>query len=360
MSSDSESLPNETASEAVRPIPTVLLLHGKGGSPNGTVKKLQTLLEQHWPGIEFVRPALPHSDLGVPAQASVEYLLQMQIPQGSLVIGVSLGGLVAAKLQETGRQDIHVLAISSPTWADAVHLDRLSTRRLAFYSSRDEVIASRVAGWPKLAAFSRDFEWLSHDTDQHLRYIVRLFDWYFEGRLADRIDHIRSESTTRQELDEIVWRSMADAPRDRSPWRESPWSSGRPQTFAEMEQVMESGHDWEYAWSDWLHQFISRKDPRCLGEEPPSGFPPARRAMLAGTAEFFAKLYGLPKPVWVEKPEYFLPELDYYGCVISFGDGQYGLLMPETGAEDYRLRARTPKEFLRHNIILPARDLTVL
>jgi hypothetical protein len=82
--------------------------------------------------------------------------------------------------------------------------------------------------------------------------------------------------------------------------------------------------------------------------------------MLAGTAEFFAKLYGLPKPVWVEKPEYFLPELDYYGCVISFGDGQYGLLMPETGAEDYRLRARTPKEFLRHNIILPARDLTVL
>jgi predicted esterase YcpF (UPF0227 family) len=112
MSSDSESLPNETASEAVWPIPAVLLLHGKGGSPNGTVKKLQTVLEQHWPGLEFVRPALPHSDLGVPAQASVEYLLQMQIPYGSLVIGVSLGGLVAAKLQEIGRRDIQVLAIS--------------------------------------------------------------------------------------------------------------------------------------------------------------------------------------------------------------------------------------------------------
>src|ERR1700733_1727748 len=110
MSNDSESVWTETALEHVWPVPAVYLLHGKGGSPNGTVKKLQAVLEQHWPGLEFVRPALPHSDLGVPAQASVEYLLQMQIPYGSLVIGVSLGGLVAAKLQEIGRRDIQVLA----------------------------------------------------------------------------------------------------------------------------------------------------------------------------------------------------------------------------------------------------------
>jgi hypothetical protein len=33
--------------------------------------------------------------------------------------------------------------------------------------------------------------------------------------------------------------------------------------------------------------------------------------MMAGTAKFFARLYELPKPLWVEKPEYFLPELEY-------------------------------------------------
>jgi hypothetical protein len=29
-----------------------------------------------------------------------------------------------------------------------------------------------------------------------------------------------------------------------------------------------------------------------------------RRAMMAGAAEFFANLYELPKPVWVDKPKY--------------------------------------------------------
>ncbi len=358
--SDSQNLRDEAELDRVWPISSVLLLHGKGGSPNGTVNKLQNALERHWPGLEFVRPTLPHSDPNVPAEVSVEHIMQMQVPNGALLVGISLGGLVAAKLQELGRDDLKVITISSPIWADNVVLEKHAEQRIGFYSSRDAVIASRVRSWPELTSFSRDFDWLSHDTDQHLWYIVRLIDWCLEGSLTRRIDHVRNESTTLEERDDIVWRSMADTRKVSSPWRESPWSGGRPQTFAEIGQVMQSGHDWEYAWSDWLHEFIFRKDLRCLAEEPPSRFPPERRAMLAGTAEFFAKLYGLPKPAWVDKPEYFLQELDYYGCVIDFGDGQNALLMPETEAEDCRLRARTPKEFLRRNILLPARGLTVL
>jgi pimeloyl-ACP methyl ester carboxylesterase len=360
MSSDSQNLRDEAGLDRVWPISSVFLLHGKGGSPNGTVNKLQNVLERHWPGLEFVRPALPHSDPNVPAEVSVEYLMQMQVPNGALLVGISLGGLVAAKLQELGREDLKVITISSPTWADNVLLEKRAELRIAFYSSRDAVIAPRVLRWPELASFSRDFDWLSHDTDQHLRYVVRFFDWCLEGSLARLIDHVQNESSTQQERDDAVWRSMADTRKVSSPWRESPWSGGRPQTFAEIGQVMESGHDWEYAWSDWLHEFIFRKDLRCLAEEPPSRFPRERRAMLAATAEFFAKLYGLTKPTWVHKPEYFLPKLDYYGCVINFGEAENALLMPETEAEDCRLRARTPKEFLRRNILLPARGLTVL
>ena len=96
-------------------VPAVYLLHGKGGSPSGTVAKLQERLQQDWPELKFVRPALPHGDPAVPAEVSVEFLRKLPLETGSLMIGVSLGGLVAAKLQEDSRPDLHVICISSPT-----------------------------------------------------------------------------------------------------------------------------------------------------------------------------------------------------------------------------------------------------
>jgi hypothetical protein len=52
--------------------------------------------------------------------------------------------------------------------------------RVAFYSSHDEVIAGRIAGWPQLAqAF--DLPWLSHDTDAHKRELARLVFAYLDG-----------------------------------------------------------------------------------------------------------------------------------------------------------------------------------
>jgi len=182
MTDDSESDFCQTR-EQIWPIPAVYLVHGKGGSPAGTVRRIEALLERHWPGLEFFRPLLPHSNPQIPADCSVEHLLRMEIPQGALLLGISLGGMVAAKLQETGRKDLKVISISSPTWADAVTLDRRADHRLAFYSSCDSVIASRVSEWPRLASFQCDFNWLSHDTDQHLKRIARIFDWHLEGTL---------------------------------------------------------------------------------------------------------------------------------------------------------------------------------
>ena len=154
--------------------------------------KIESILSQHWPGLEFRRPTMPHSDPSVLAEESVEFLQSLEIPQGALLLGISLGGLVAAKLQELDRPDLQVMAISSPTWADAVRLETKQNRRLAFYSSKDAVIAERVDDWLKLAAFSRDLDWLSHETDQHLKYIARIFDWYLGGTLPYLIGSIRS------------------------------------------------------------------------------------------------------------------------------------------------------------------------
>lgn len=114
-------------------VPAVYLLHGKGGSPNGTVAKLQECLQQDWPELRYIRPALPHGDPAVPAEVSVEFLRNLLLETGSLVIGVSLGELVAAKLQEDSRPDLHVICISSPTWADGVKLERRTVNRVALY-----------------------------------------------------------------------------------------------------------------------------------------------------------------------------------------------------------------------------------
>lgn len=347
-------------SEQVWPIPAIYLLHGKGGSPSGTVKKIEGVLERHWPGLEFFRPLLPHSDPEVRAQDSVEYLLGVGIPKGALLLGISLGGTVAAKLQEAGRGDLKVIAISSPSYADGVVLGRHAENRLAFYSSQDDVIASRVSEWPSLASFHRDFDWLTHDTDRHLKQVVRVFDWYLEGSLSEWIDKVLSKSSTRAETDDIVWKAMTEAPADRTPWREGAWTGGWPRTFAEIGLAIQSGADWEDAWSGWGHALMFGRDARCLAEEPPDWFLPARRAMMAGAAEFLARVYGLPVPDWTSKAEYFLPEPDYSNCAISFGDGEYALILPETEDDDCRLRAGTPKEMLRRNVIFAARNLTVL
>jgi predicted esterase YcpF (UPF0227 family) len=322
MEPETASTPNQPEIEPVFPISAVYLLHGKGGSPDGTVRKLQAVLEQHWPGLNFVRPRLPHHHPAVPAEESVRELLRLEIPQSSLLVGISLGGLVAAKLQEAGRDDLQVMALSSPTVADAVALERRAERRLAFYSSKDTVIASRIANWPELASLQRDFDWLTHDTDQHLKYIARLFDWYLEGMLPDWIDTIQRSSLTTLETDETVWASMAQV-RPRAAWQEREWWGGRPRDFAEIGKAMRAGAYWSTAWCDWLHEFVYLKDARCLAAEPPEWFAMERRAMMAGVAEFFARLYGLPKPQWVEKPEYFLVELEYLAyCVEETDDGE--------------------------------------
>jgi predicted esterase YcpF (UPF0227 family) len=352
---------NQTEAEPVLPIPAVYLLHGKGGSPDGTVRKLQNVLEHHWPGLDFIRPRLPHHDPAVPAERSVRELLQFRIPQGSLLVGVSLGGLVAARLQEVGRSDLQVFAISSPTFADGVALETRAERRLAFYSSKDAVIESRIADWPRLASFQRNLEWLTHDTDQHLKYIARLFDWHLEGMLPKWIDTIRESSSTTQERDEIVWKSMMQLSNRNLAWDESEWRGGRPRDFAEVGKAMRAGRSWDVAWGDWLHAFVGRKDARCLAAEPPAWFSVERRAMMAGTAEFFARLYELPKPPWVDEPEYFLAEMEYLAyCVTATDDGEFMAFPPLSEAALYRMKARSPKEMLRRNVIYEARSLTVL
>ncbi len=162
----------------------IILLHGKGGSPDGSVSQLEKELRRYIPASIpeelFQRPKLLHSAPNALAEESLADLAARNLPEKAVVIGVSLGGLVAAKLQEQGRYDLSVICISSPTWADGVRLEKRMPNRIAFYSSRDEVIAGRTGKWPQLAqAF--DLPWLTHDTDQHKGPLAKLVVVYMKG-----------------------------------------------------------------------------------------------------------------------------------------------------------------------------------
>jgi len=168
----------------------IFLLHGKGGSPEGSAKQLEEALRRCCPASAsgsclFHRPRLLHSDPGAPAEDSLADLRKRGMPENAALIGISLGGLVAAKLQEEGREDVHVICISSPTWCDNVRLERRMPKRVAFYSSNDEVIAGRTADWPRLAqAF--DLPWLTHDTDAHKQELAQLAFAYLDGNSVSR------------------------------------------------------------------------------------------------------------------------------------------------------------------------------
>ncbi len=101
------------------------------------------------------------------------------IEPGALAVGISLGGLVAAKLQESGREDLHVICISSPTRDSGVELRRKLPHRVAFYLSEDEVIAGRTSR-PDLAQ-AYGLPWLSHDTDAHKEALVHLIVPYMSN-----------------------------------------------------------------------------------------------------------------------------------------------------------------------------------
>lgn len=165
--------------------PAIYLLHGKGGSPNGSVLQLETELRICEPKLNYLRPPMPHSDPAVMPSASVEHLRSLELPEGTLVVGVSLGGLVAAKLQELDRADLHVICISSPTYADDTELNKRMEHRLSLYSSTDSVIAGRAERWPQLAE-AHDLPWLDHDTDKHKKSLGRILCSYLQGLNVSR------------------------------------------------------------------------------------------------------------------------------------------------------------------------------
>ncbi len=162
--------------------PAVYLLHGRAGTPDGSVRLLQAELEECGANYNFVRPLLPHRDPNIQPSESVQYLRDLQIPNGALIVGISLGGLVGAKLQESERPDLFVFCINAPTWAGDTALHIWQKHRVSLYCSGDKVIAGRTNDWPLLAAEAHDLAWLNgHDTDPHKEGLAYIISCYMQA-----------------------------------------------------------------------------------------------------------------------------------------------------------------------------------
>ena len=163
----------------------ILLLHDRGDSPNGDAKALEEELRRYYPattfGAElFRRPLLPHSRADVSAEQSLAALKAQPVPEGAALVGLGWGGLIAAKLQEQGREDLHVICVGSPAEAAGFRLERRMPDRVAFYFRGAESANRGFPDWPRLAqAF--DLPWLAEGLEVHLLAIARLVFAYLDG-----------------------------------------------------------------------------------------------------------------------------------------------------------------------------------
>lgn len=179
----------------------VYLFHGKGGSPNGSVLNLEAVLQHAYYDSRFVRPLLPHTDPDVKAEASLDWAFlqfRKEVLPGSLIIGISLGGLIAARLQELAPQlNLSVIALMSPTSCDGVKVEEKSEQRLALYSTEDKLIEGRT-NWP---AYARAFDLPMlryHDTNLCKYAVCYLISQYIQGK--DMAYEINNLWPTDQEL----------------------------------------------------------------------------------------------------------------------------------------------------------------
>ena len=97
----------------------VYLIHERGGSPNGGVLKLKHALVPLIPGgARFLRYNYPHSDPSRPIEESVAALRCLAPPINALLIGIGVGGQVAAAFQAE-RHDLSVIGMTPRLSSDS-------------------------------------------------------------------------------------------------------------------------------------------------------------------------------------------------------------------------------------------------
>lgn len=171
--------------------PNIYFLHGLGGSPEGSVKALYDAVAatiSAGPPTTFHRPLLAHSD---PRESPLRSYMELSVLPGSLLIGISAGGLVAAALALVIPGST-AIALSAPTHSGGLNLHRASENIYALYSSEDEVIAGRT-DWQEFTTHAYDRPWLrDHSIESHIQSVNLVLAWFLRtgdfGQAVQSVD----------------------------------------------------------------------------------------------------------------------------------------------------------------------------
>jgi hypothetical protein len=142
--------------------PQITLLHGKGDSPEGSVKSLEVALRSAHPMLQYARPLIPDNLDAEKAAEWFENFYLYRVPQASLLVGIDRGGLIACAVQNAlpGLR-LSVVAINAPTEEDGlIAYPSAPESRLALYSSTYPPVKGRC-DWKKLTSLAYDVSWLT-------------------------------------------------------------------------------------------------------------------------------------------------------------------------------------------------------
>ena len=154
---------------------------------------------------------------------------------------------------------------------------------------------------------------------------------------------------TRYELDEVAWKIIEEQPLNKGV-PPGYVASGRPSNFQELDDMFTATGDFEFAWSEYRHEFYRYKQARFFAVEPPESFSPEYRALLAGVAEYLSGRFGLPIPEWTSHPEYFLDEVW----------DPWEDILPDLEQYRDKRRSRSHEAFLKRNVIFETRGLIAI
>jgi len=182
------------------------LFHDRGDTTNGLVEKLENIIIQTAgkAGCDeplFKRPSLPYGfNEDGSALNSYRWLRTYILPElitNSVIFGIGLGGLLAAKLQEDFLSSgVSVVAFNSPLIEGTVGLNgTLVQKRVAVYSSNYYPISDRVTQWPGVAGQVYDVPWLQHGASLPKYAISHLIASYMKTEnIASEIEALKSAS----------------------------------------------------------------------------------------------------------------------------------------------------------------------
>jgi pimeloyl-ACP methyl ester carboxylesterase len=155
------------------------ILHDRG-SPDDTDKLADIMAKKLGTDYYFFKRPQPPYEFNEEVSSTVSYrwLTTYFLPDtliNSVIFGVGLGGLLAAKLQEDyPARNLSVVAINSPTTEGLISLTGSVKGRVALYSS----VYPTLTDWAKFAPQVYDVPWLQHgikNTKYALAYLMSAY-----------------------------------------------------------------------------------------------------------------------------------------------------------------------------------------